>query len=787
MVYNDISQDPHRAIRIIRLEEILPSISKLNNFEANVKLSNMVDVVVPVFNAYEDLLKCLDSLFNHFDGYKIILINDCSSDQRINELFQSLKSYNSSWIEIIEKNKNEGFVRTANIGLEQSVNDIILLNSDTIVTHNWAKKLVECAYSEDSIATVTPFTNNGSICTVPIFNENKDIPDSFDIDSLSDFIEKVAFKNYPEIPTAVGFCMFVKREIIDKIGLFDEKSFGEGYGEENDFCMRAKMLGYKHVLCDNTFIFHKGGASFLTDKDRLNADHLKILYRRYPEYQNIVYNFYKFNPLRNNHENIKLRLNTWDSTGTKKRILYILHPFSGGTEKHVLELSSCLDQKYILYTLYYSRGSLFLRERNLSKEVTYRFQLNNPFDIQTASSESYKDIFEKIINTFKIDIIHIHQMIGHTFDITVIAEKYNIPIIYTIHDFYCVCPKINLLNECGEYCRNFNDIEKCNHCLSSMGYESGFIIKWRNNFKNLLDKSRYIISPSASALDIVRSYYPLEDKKTRIIEHGHLDELLVINKNLRTDVAYNFDSLNIMTLGSIWPYKGERIIYELSKLTYNKPVKWFIIGSSSEIHKIGYNKERNIYVTGAYKNYNDLLKRIKDNHIQLAIFPSIWPETFCYALSECWMAGIPPIVSNLGALEERVAKTGCGWAVEPNTLSFKEAIDTILSNNDQYEDILQNIKTLKLKSLREMAHDYINIYEGTLNRRLVNQVYYDKFDNQLLFDTIIKTSCDISVPDYDDSLLRRLIKCYNENGFKHTFKKALGFLRLLLNPEDKSI
>ena len=62
--------------------------------------------------------------------------------------------------------------------------------------------------------------------------------------------------------------MFVKREVIDKVGYFDAETFGRGYGEENDFCYRAEQLGYHHVMCDNTFIYHSGTGSFLTEEKR---------------------------------------------------------------------------------------------------------------------------------------------------------------------------------------------------------------------------------------------------------------------------------------------------------------------------------------------------------------------------------------------------------------------------------------------------------------------------------------------------------------------------------------
>ena len=98
-----------------------------------------------------------------------------------------------------------------NIGMKISENDVILLNSDTEVTDNWLNKIKAYAYSDSTIATVTLLTNNGTICSVPEFCCDNEIPDNFDLKEYSDMIERISLREYSEIPTAVGFCMFIKR------------------------------------------------------------------------------------------------------------------------------------------------------------------------------------------------------------------------------------------------------------------------------------------------------------------------------------------------------------------------------------------------------------------------------------------------------------------------------------------------------------------------------------------------------------------------------------------------
>ena len=270
-----------------------------------------IDVIVPIYNAYDELCQCIESLIKYRNCYDIILVNDCSNDSRINNLLAQLDE-NYDFIKIINNASNIGNINSVNLGMRSSNNDIILLNSDTVVTPGWANKIRHCAYLDGNIATVTPLTNNGTICSIPKFLENNDIPQGFSIDSFGEFIEKISLRKYPEIPTAVGFCMYIKRKIIEDVGYYDNLTYGRGYCAENDFCMRCINKGYKNVLCDDTFIFHKGGVSFLGVKNNIYQENLsenmKILLNRYPDYMNIVRQFCESNPLKEIHENINFHL-----------------------------------------------------------------------------------------------------------------------------------------------------------------------------------------------------------------------------------------------------------------------------------------------------------------------------------------------------------------------------------------------------------------------------------------------------------------------------------------------
>ena len=117
--------------------------------------------------------------------------------------------------------------------MQYSHHDVVLLNSDTEVTRNWLSKIQNCAYSKPAVATVTPLSNNATLASVPVFLAENTIPPGLSVEEYADIVEKCSMNLFPDIPTAHGFCMYIKREAIDDLGLFDEETFGKGYGEEN--------------------------------------------------------------------------------------------------------------------------------------------------------------------------------------------------------------------------------------------------------------------------------------------------------------------------------------------------------------------------------------------------------------------------------------------------------------------------------------------------------------------------------------------------------------------------
>jgi GT2 family glycosyltransferase len=109
-----------------------------------------------------------------------------------------------------------------------------------------------------------------------------------------------------DLPTAVGFCMFIRRACLDTVGAFDEETFGRGYGEENDFSLRAAKAGWRNVLCADVFVFHEGSVSFGSERIELVPRAAAALLALHPDYEQRVSAFMKDDPLRGLRDAIDL-------------------------------------------------------------------------------------------------------------------------------------------------------------------------------------------------------------------------------------------------------------------------------------------------------------------------------------------------------------------------------------------------------------------------------------------------------------------------------------------------
>lgn len=253
-------------------------------------------MILPVYNAPDELDGCLASLHQALpSGTELLVIDDASPDERTARVLQKWRQRSGEQWQFLANQDNRGFVATVNRGIKMVTGDVVLLNSDTEVTSGWLQGLQRCLDSDRSIATATPWTNNGEIVSLPAFCRDNPVPP--DRETVARIIARTGTATYPELPTAVGFCMAISRRAIEELGPFDLQTFGKGYGEENDFSMRARNAGMRNVLCDDVYVVHLGNRSFGPIGLKPDETTMQRLLSIHPDYLQLVQQFILDDPL----------------------------------------------------------------------------------------------------------------------------------------------------------------------------------------------------------------------------------------------------------------------------------------------------------------------------------------------------------------------------------------------------------------------------------------------------------------------------------------------------------
>ncbi len=232
-------------------------------------VSTTIDIVVPVFNALEDVKRCLASLEQHTDGMRVrvIVVND-GSDADTTQWLRA-QCQGKPLFTLIEHAQNQGYTRAVNTGLRASTAEFVITqNSDTIVTPGWLQGMVRCMASHPKIGVVGPLSNAASWQNVPQLRDASgnfavnELPNGMTPDAMAALVARVSQRHYPRLPFVNGFCFMIRRAVIDAIGYMDEENFPVGYGEENDFCIRAIDAGFELAIADDVFVFHAKSKSF---------------------------------------------------------------------------------------------------------------------------------------------------------------------------------------------------------------------------------------------------------------------------------------------------------------------------------------------------------------------------------------------------------------------------------------------------------------------------------------------------------------------------------------------
>ncbi len=254
-----------------------PSFADIKEQRVAAQCTRRIDIVVCVYNALEDVKVCLHSIAQNRDSecQRLIIVDDGSDEPTANYL----RDYTSAapWVCLLRNDAPRGYTRAANQGLGATTGElVILLNSDTIVTNGWAEKMADAVFSTPGAGLVGPLSNAASHQSIPSPDGTNgqtainNLPPGMTPENLNRFCEIWTVAGIiPRVPLVHGFCLGITRAVIERIGMFSEEHFPNGYGEENDYCFRATDAGFSLVVATHTFVYHAKSKSYGPERLKL--------------------------------------------------------------------------------------------------------------------------------------------------------------------------------------------------------------------------------------------------------------------------------------------------------------------------------------------------------------------------------------------------------------------------------------------------------------------------------------------------------------------------------------
>ena len=391
-----------------------------------------------------------------------------------------------------------------------------------------------------------------------------------------------------------------------------------------------------------------------------------------------------------------------------RNILHVTNPWGGGISTYIEDLIISSKNYYHIYKLKCWQGIVCVEYERDGVGVEKKYYLGSDVPLTKFSHKKYAQILFSILDEFAIDIVHINSQVGHTFDIFTVPAFRTIPIVCTLHDFFYICPTFHLVDTRGEYCgiclegaARYNCLEHHSYLYSN--FRRADLDKFRQKFRSVMHYVSVFVFPSHSAKDIFSKYYGIDENICRVIYHG---TTLIKSETIISERGNR--KLHVGIIGSMLKHKGKANIQALIASLKKYPVKFFHFGDGDLTGK-------NLKKLGRY-NRNNIVELIQSKKIDVSLLLSTWPETFSYTLTESIAANVPPIVTDMGALAERVSADEIGWLVDYKDVGgIRDLILRLSRENGEIEKYKKRLTTVKLKTIAEMHQEYVAIYDSLLS------------------------------------------------------------------------
>ena len=628
-----------------------------------------VDVVVPVFRGVRETLACLESVFATVPrGTRVVVVDDASPEAELRAVLDGLARRRR--IVLVRHGDNRGFPTAANSGLRAGAGrDAILLNSDTLVPPGWLERLRAAAYSAPDIGSVTPLSNDATILSYPDPDGGNPVPDLAGVAALDALARAANGDATLDVPTGVGFCLYLRRDCLDAVGLLREDVFAQGYGEENDWCLRARTLGWRSVAAPGVFVGHIGSASFGAARRHLIERNMAVLNRLHPGYDALIQAFEQVDPLRAARRRMdEVRWAAGRRAGGA--VVAITHGGGGGVERVVQERAASWaaagQRPVVLRPVAPQPG---VPQPGAPQPGVLRPGVPKPGRPSAgcrveAVGEAYPNLvydlpgelpaLVRLLRPDRVRRVELHHQLGHHPGVAGLARLLRAPQHVVVHDYAGFCPRIALVSTGRRYCGE-PDLDGCEACVADLGTNLEEDVPVRALVARsaaVLAGAASVTAPSRDAAARMRRHFPGVVPGVQAWEDdGALPPL---------DAAPPGPVRRVCVAGALGLEKGYEVLLDCVRDARRRglPLEFVVVGYTSDDERL--LAAGPVFVTGEYRDA-DAVALIRAQGAHLAFLPSVWPETWCFALSRAWQAGLAAAAFDLGAQAERIRATGRGW------------------------------------------------------------------------------------------------------------------------------
>ncbi len=617
-----------------------------------------IAVVVPVYRDLAATRACLDAVFATVPrGTTVIAVDDATPEPALAEWLRGLAA--ARRLRLLRHPVNRGFPHAANTGLREAAAlpedpDVVLLNSDTVPAPAWLATLRRAVHAAPDIGTASPLTNDATILTYP--DPARPGPPPDDLAAFAALARATHGPTAVEIPTPVGFCMYLRRECLAATGLLRTDIFAQGYGEENDFALRARRLGWRHVAVPGAFVAHLGGRSFGDARAALLARNLDVLERLHPGYRALIADWQAGDPLAPARRALDAARWTADADG-RPGVLIVTHDHQGGVERAVRDRCAALvaegARPVLLRPVVDLSGSAAAAERRYLPGICAVGEAEgNRFpNLRFLLPAELPDLVA-LLRAARPLRLELHHRLGHHPAILDLPAQLGIRYEIHLHDYALFCPRINLVGRDGRYCGE-PEVAACEACVADAGSALEEAIgpaALRVRSAAELAGAARIVAPSADAAARLARHFPA----SRAVVVPHEDDAAL--PRLRVPGA---GPRRIGVQGAIGIHKGFDVLLACARDAARRDLhlRFVVLGHTHDDARA--LDTGGICITGPYRE-GELPDLIVQQRIDLAFLPSVWPETWCYTLGEALRAGLAAVAFDLGAPAERIRRTGRG-------------------------------------------------------------------------------------------------------------------------------